>query len=82
MDRSIATGTGFVGQYSNDVQKMYESLANTPDALVLFFHHVPYTYKLHSGRTVIKLTHDSHYDKRRIGQSIRRKMEITARPDR
>ncbi len=62
MDRSIATGTGFVGQYSGDVQKIYESLASTPDALLLFFHHVPYTYKLHSGKTVIQTIYDSHYD--------------------
>jgi len=62
MDRSIATGTGFVGQYSGDAQKIYEPLASTPDALVLFFHHVPYTYKLHSGKTVIQTIYDSHYD--------------------
>jgi alpha-glucuronidase len=62
MDRAVATGTGFVGQYSPDVQKLYESLANTPDELVLFFHHVPYTYKLHSGNTVIQTIYDSHYN--------------------
>jgi len=62
MDRSIATGTGFAGQYSEDVQKIYESLASTPDTLILFFHHVPYTYKLHSGKTVIQTIYDSHYD--------------------
>ncbi|MFZ0537286.1 MAG: alpha-glucuronidase family glycosyl hydrolase [Candidatus Sulfotelmatobacter sp.] len=61
VDRSVATGTGFVGQYSPDVQKLYESLANTPDDLLLFFHHVPYTYKLHSGKTVIQTIYDSHY---------------------
>ena len=62
MDRTVATGTGYVGQYSKDVQKIYEPLANTPDDLVLFFHHVPYTYKLHSGKTVIQSIYDSHYD--------------------
>ena len=62
MDRSIATGTGFVGQYSPEVQKLYESLASTPDDLVLFFHHVPYTYTLHSGKTVIQSIYDSHYE--------------------
>lgn len=61
MDRTVATGTGFVGQYSPDVQSIYESLPNTPDDLVLFFHHVPYTYKLHSGKTVIQTIYDSHY---------------------
>ncbi len=40
---------------------MYESPATTPDNLLLFFHHVPYTYKLHSGKTVIQYFYDSHY---------------------
>jgi alpha-glucuronidase len=61
MDRSVATGTGFVGQYSPDVAKVYESTATTPDDLLLFFHHVPYTYKLHDGKTVIQYLYDSHY---------------------
>jgi alpha-glucuronidase len=67
MDRTmnngtVATGTGFIGQYPPAVQKLYESLANCPDNLLLFFHHVPYTYVLHSGKTVIQHVYDSHYD--------------------
>ncbi|HEY4904271.1 MAG TPA: alpha-glucuronidase family glycosyl hydrolase [Candidatus Sulfotelmatobacter sp.] len=62
MDRTIATGTDLVGQYSPDVQKVYESEANTPDELFLFFHHVPYSYKLHSGKTVVQTIYDSHYE--------------------
>ncbi|MGA8429063.1 MAG: alpha-glucuronidase family glycosyl hydrolase [Candidatus Sulfotelmatobacter sp.] len=62
IDRSVATGTGFVGQYSPDVQKVFESEATTPDELFLFFHHVPYSYKLHSGKTVIQTIYDSHYE--------------------
>src|SRR5271165_794937 len=62
MDRAVATGTGYVAQYSPAVAKMYESLQTTPDELLLFFHHVPYTYKLHSGKTVIQHIYDSHYD--------------------
>jgi alpha-glucuronidase len=61
MDRSVATGTGFAGQYPPEVAKMHESPATTPDNLLLFFHHVPYTYKLHSGETVIQYFYDSHY---------------------
>ena len=61
MDRTIATGTGFIGQYPPAVQSLYESLANCPEDLVLFFHHVPYTYKLHSGKTLIQYIYDSHY---------------------
>lgn len=62
MDRTIATGTGFIAQYSPEVQKVYESLASCPDNLLLFFHHVPYTDRLHSGKTVIQHIYDSHYD--------------------
>jgi len=62
MDRSVATGTGFAGQYPPEVAKLYEDPATTPDELLLFFHHVPYTYKLHSGKTVIQHTYDSHYE--------------------
>jgi len=62
MDRSVATGTGYSGQYPEAVAKMYESLQTTPDELILFFHHMPYTYQLHSGKTVIQHIYDSHYE--------------------
>jgi alpha-glucuronidase len=62
MDRTSATGTGFIGQYSPAVARRYESLATCPDDLVLFLHHVPYAYKLHSGKTVIQYIYDSHYE--------------------
>ncbi|HXU48981.1 MAG TPA: alpha-glucuronidase family glycosyl hydrolase [Candidatus Binatia bacterium] len=61
MDRSVATGTAYVGQYSSEVQKQFETVAATPDDLLLFFHHVPYTHRLHSGKTVIQYIYDSHY---------------------
>jgi alpha-glucuronidase len=61
MDRSVATGTGYAGQYPPEVAKMYENVATTPDNLLTFFHHVPYTYKLHDGKTVIQYIYDSHY---------------------
>jgi alpha-glucuronidase len=61
MDRTVATGTGYIGQYSPAVAKIYESLATCPDRLLLFMHHVPYSYVLHSGKTVIQYVYDSHY---------------------
>jgi alpha-glucuronidase len=61
MDRTTATGTGFIGQYRPPVAQMYESLQSCPDELLLFMHHVPYTYVLHSGKTVIQHIYDSHY---------------------
>lgn len=61
MDRTVATGTGFAGQYASPVAAMFESLATCPDDLVLFFHHLPYTARLHSGETVIQSIYDLHY---------------------
>lgn len=61
MDRTVATGTGFIGQYPPGVAKVYESLATCPDDLLLFMHHVPYTHRLHGGPTVIQCIYDSHY---------------------
>lgn len=62
MDRTVATGTGFLGQYRPAVTSMYESLDACPDDLLLFLHHVPYTHVLHSGKTVIQYIYDSHYE--------------------
>jgi alpha-glucuronidase len=62
MDRTVATGTGFVGQYSPRVAARYESLETCPDELVLFMHHVPYSHVLHSGKTVVQHIYDSHYE--------------------
>lgn len=61
MDRTVATGTGFVAQYSEPVARMYESLKTVPEELLLFFHHVPYTHRLRSGKTVIQHIYDQHY---------------------
>ncbi len=62
MDRTVATGTGFIGQYRPPVAKIYESLDTCPDDLLLWMHHVPYTYVLHSGKTVIQHIYDAHYE--------------------
>jgi alpha-glucuronidase len=62
MDRTVATGTGYIGQYPPAIAKLYDSVASCPDDLLLFFHHVPWTYKLHSGKTVIQYVYDSHYN--------------------
>lgn len=62
MERTVAHGTGFIGQYRSAVAKIYESLETCPDDLLLFLHHVPYTHKLHSGKTVIQYIYDAHYE--------------------
>jgi alpha-glucuronidase len=75
MDRSVATGTGFSGQYRPDVARIYESVESTPDDLLLFFHHVPYTRKLRSGKTVIQFIYDSHLRRCGGGREVRERVE-------
>jgi alpha-glucuronidase len=75
MDRTVATGTGYTAQYSPDVAQMYESLKSTPDELLLFFHHVPYTYVLHSGKTLIQHVYDSHYEGAAAAEAFVRQWE-------
>jgi alpha-glucuronidase len=62
MDRTVATGTGFAAQYRPPLARRFESVATTPEELLLFFHHVPYTHVLKSGKSVIQHIYDSHYE--------------------
>ncbi len=62
VDRTRATGTGYTGQYPAPWRDVYESLETCPDELLLFFHHVPYTHVLHSGKTVVQHVYDTHFE--------------------
>ncbi|KAM0193357.1 hypothetical protein ACHAPI_007669 [Fusarium lateritium] len=70
MDRTVSNGTGNAGQYPAEVAKRYENPETTPDDLMLWFHHVPYTFKLHSGKTVIQHFYDAHYDGAKTAQTF------------
>jgi alpha-glucuronidase len=62
VDRSVATGTGYAGQYAKPWAELYESSDTCPDELLLFFHHVPYGHVLKSGKTVIEHIYDTHFE--------------------
>lgn len=62
VDRTVLSGTGYAGQYHSPVADKYEAQETCPDDLLLFFHNVPYTHKLHSGKTVIQHIYDTHFD--------------------
>lgn len=62
VDRTVATGTGYTAQYKEPVAKMYENIETCPENLLLFFHHVPYTYELKTGKTVIQHIYDTHFE--------------------
>ncbi|GAA0904476.1 MULTISPECIES: hypothetical protein [Streptomyces violaceusniger group] len=60
-DRTAATGDGFTELYAPATRDAYESLANCPEELLLFLHHVPYSHRLDSGKTVIQHIYDTHF---------------------
>lgn len=62
VDRTVATGTGYTSQYYKENADIYEDLNKCPDDLVLFFHHIPYTYVLKCGKTMLQYFYDSHFD--------------------
>jgi len=47
-----SAGSNAVGQYFPDVREIYEKIGTCPENLLLWFHHVPWDYKMQSGRTV------------------------------
>ena len=60
-DRTRA-GSDFVDQYAKGVADIYNNLATTPPELLLWFHHVPYTYHVFPGKTVIQWIYDTHFE--------------------
>ena len=62
VDRTVKTGTGHTGKYFSPNSEMYEDPKTCPEELLLFFHHIPYQYKLRSGVTLIQHIYDSHFE--------------------
>ena len=45
-------GSGNVNHYHEPLASMYDSIETCPEDLILWFHHVPWTYQMSSGRTL------------------------------
>lgn len=56
------TGTGFTQTYLEPNASLYEKIETCPEELLLFFHYMPYTYRLKSGKTLIQHIYDSHFE--------------------
>src|SRR5689334_6781530 len=50
-DRS-SRGDNYVGQYFSPVRDMFDNLATCPEAFLLFFHRLPWAYRLKNGQTL------------------------------
>ena len=47
-----ATGSNAIAQYAPEVARRFGNLATVGDDYLLFFHHVPWSYRLDTGRTL------------------------------
>ncbi len=56
-----ATGSDAVAQYAPPVRDEFASLDRCPEKYLLFFHHVPWDYRLRSGRTLWDGLVDHYY---------------------
>jgi alpha-glucuronidase len=49
-----ASGSNALGQYFPEVRKQFENAATCPDEYLLWFHHLPWTFKMKNGQTLWK----------------------------
>ncbi|MBO9203771.1 MULTISPECIES: alpha-glucuronidase family glycosyl hydrolase [Niastella] len=56
-----ATGSNALAQYQPAVRQQFENMGTCPEAFLLWFHHVPWDYKMHSGKTLWETLCDKYY---------------------
>ncbi len=82
VDRTSRTGTGYTSQYREPHTLIYGDPAQCPEELLLFFHHMPYTHQLRSGKTIIQHIYDTHFSgAEQAAQLVRRWEQLQGRID-
>ena len=55
------TGSNAVGQYFSPLREEFDNIETCPEKYLLWFHHVPWDFRLISGRTLFEVLR-YHYD--------------------
>lgn len=62
VDRTTKSGNGMVKYYySTALKDSFENIEKCPEDYILFFHHLPWEYKMKSGMTLIQSLYHNHY---------------------
>ena len=61
IDRT-SSGTGYLLQYPESYQRKYENPETCPDLYLLFYHRLPYAFRMKDGRTLIQRIYDDHFE--------------------
>ena len=75
------SGTGLTAQYPEDTAKLYADPAACPDELLLFFHRLPYTWRMRDGRTLIQRLYDDHFEGYELVLQMRDKLQGIPLPE-
>ena len=55
------SGTDYAAQYGEKLGRMYAGIESCPEELLLFFHRLPYDYRMKDGRTLLQRIYDDHF---------------------
>ena len=55
-------GTGYSEQYGPALGAVYGNMDTCPEELLLFFHRLPYDYRMRDGRTLLQRIYDDHFE--------------------
>ncbi len=75
-------GTGYTSQYPPALRTLYEDKDLCPEKLLLFFHRLPYTYRMKDGRTLIQRIYDDHFEGCGEVSRMQKSMETLHLPER
>ena len=80
IDRTAA-GTGFLLQYPESLRKKYEDPETCPDLLLLFYHRLPYSFRMKDGRTLVQRIYDDHFEGKKETEAMAEILEALPFPD-
>jgi len=55
-------GTGYTAQYHPYLNNLYSDTTTCPEELLLFFHRLPYDFRLKCGRSLLQYIYDTHFE--------------------
>lgn len=55
-------GTGYTAQYPQPLRSQYNDPVECPEEMLLFFHRLPYSFRMKDGRTLLQRIYDDHFE--------------------
>ncbi len=62
IDRTYTSETGYLGQYPPSLQRLFGDPATCPADYLLWFHHLPWTHRMPSGKTLVQTLYDRYFE--------------------